>query len=253
MKILGVEFFSVPPFLARAFLLFVVTIGTTGALTLADTKAQTASPRELSPAEKLLFDRRHLQNIRQLGVLNYRFRRKATSGEQFEDHVRVKIDRIGTNGGRDVSFEFFNGKRRRPYAALPDFYNNPIIMLFLNYDIWAQSRVIGGKPNYFRNRIRDGFRHKAKIDEVTLPWPGGLLTAQKITIEPYVGDRNKEKFKAYEHKKYEIILSPDVPGEVVKISAVVPAKDSDNPNAPPLIEETLVFEKMIPREGVQQK
>lgn len=253
MKFVGVKRPTIALTLASAVLSFALAVGAIVAGVSANAKEQAALARKLSPAEALLFDRPHLLKIEKPSVLNYRFKRKTTADDGFEDFVRVKIDRIKKNGARDVSFEFLTGNRQRPYGTAEDLRGNPLVMLFLNYDIWAQSRAIGGKANYFRNRIRDALRDTAKVEDVTVQRPDGPIKAQKITIEPYLKDRYKDRFKEYQFKIYEFIMSPDIMGEVVNVRTIVPAKNADKKDAQPLIEESLTFENMSTQKSAQKK
>jgi len=216
------------------------------------TAAASSAKAPLSAAQKLMFDRPHLKKIHKPVVLIYDFQRKGMQlkklGLAFKDRVRVIIDRVRAGGGKDISFEFFTGKHRLPYADIGNFHGNPILMLFLNNDLRAQRRVLGGQVNYFRNRIRDALAAKARVEDVTVAGPsgtgaggaatGGAIAGKKITITPYAGDRNRAKFKAYEHKVYEFILAPGIPGEVYMLRSFVPNTDK---SLPPLAEETLKF------------
>lgn len=239
---------------SRVFLTTLVTsaiLAATANLTFAKEAKSRQQVEELSPAQKLIYDRPHLKSISQRATLRYSFTRRGETfkklGLELKDRVTMTVTRLRKNGAKDMSFDFLTGRHRLPFADLENFTANPILMLFLNADLRTQKQVLGGQPNYFRNRIRDALQAKAKIADVTVPTANGPRPAKKITITPYLGDRNRAKFKDYERKVYEFILAPDIPGEVYKLRSYVPGLDKA---AKPLAEEILTFssiEKLKPQ------
>ncbi len=202
---------------------------------------------ELSLAQKLVFDRPHLDNLKEPVVLRYTFRQSGPIWQKlndvFKDRILMSIDKVRKNGAKDLSFEFLSGKRRRPYADITDVKGNPIVILFLNHDIWAQSRVLGGTPNYFRNRIRAALNGRNRVTDVTIHGPNGPIKAKRLVLKPYENDKNIEKFRDHIRKIYEITISPDVPGEVYGIRSYIPADKKAGDGAPVLAEQHLKFDR----------
>lgn len=202
---------------------------------------------ELSAAQKLVFDRPHLDNLKEPLVLRYTFRQSGPMWQKlndvFEDRILMSVDKVRKTGAKDVSFEFLSGKRRRPYADITDVKGNPIVILFLNHDIWAQSRVLGGTPNYFRNRIRGALNSRNQIIDVTVDGPNGPLKAKRLVLKPYENDKNTARLKHHVRKIYEITVAPDIPGEVYSIRSYIPADRKTDDGAPALAQQHLKFDR----------
>lgn len=205
-------------------------------------QSNTPSSKAVAGAIDYLFDRAHLAAITSPAVLRYRFERRAQQGESFTDIIEVKIDEVRDGGRRDTSFEFFTGSRRRPYPALPNFLGNPLVIVFLQRDVWALSRTRGGQARYFRYRIRQALRETAIVEEKTIDTDHGPIQVQAITITPYKDDRYRTKLAEFEFKTYEFVVSRQVPGEIYMIRTRVPSAGAKDPGAEPLIEETVVFQ-----------
>ena len=206
-------------------------------------KAQAATP---SKATVLLFETSHFSSFSKPTVLRYGFERQAAEGDGFADRIDVNVDAIRGGGKTDVSFGFFTGKRMRPYPKLDNFTGNPLVVVFLQREVWALSRKIRGQARYFRYRIRLAFRNNATVEEHNIDNGSGVMPGQKITITPYVKDRHRDRLGPYEFTKYEFVVSPEIPGGVYSITTTVPATDKD---APPLIKETVVFQEQRDHPG----
>lgn len=217
-------------------------------LAIAAQGAETAAPTDadVSQATMLLFQTPHLQDIARPTVLRYGFERQAKDEDGFADHIDVKIDAIRDDGRRDVSFAFFTGARARPYPALSNFSGNPVVIVFLQREVWALSRKIGGLARYFRYRIRLALRSNATVGNETIETEHGVLQAHKITIKPYENDRHRALLGPYEFTTYEFVVSPDVPGGIYSIKTTVPAGEKD---AAPLVRETVVFNEQQDHPG----
>lgn len=206
-------------------------------------KTETAAP---SKATVLLFETSHFGSFSEPTVLRYGFERQAAAGDGFADRIDVNVDAIRGGGKTDVSFGFFTGKRIRPYPKLDNFAGNPLVVVFLQREVWALSRKIGGQARYFRYRIRLAFRNNATVEDQSIDTSNGVMAGQKITITPYVKDRHRDRLGPYEFTKYEFVVSPDVPGGVYSITTTVPSKEKDTP---PLIKETVVFQEQRDHPG----
>jgi hypothetical protein len=210
----------------------------------------------LTPAQTIIFNTPHLKDITGPTTLNYRFERKSAFKDGFTDDVKVNIDRILEDGSKDVSFDFFSGDRNRPYPPVERFKGNPIIMVFLQRDAWEMARLLRGDANYFRNQVRNGFLDAAEVTDVEVQTANGPVKAQKVTLRPFLHDRNAYHMGPNTRKGYEFTLSPEIPGQVYMIRTFVPpepsAKKSEDEagggteTTEMTIEETLVFESATP-------
>ena len=225
-KILGVTLLAVPLFGVPA--------------SAQDTEAATAETGEPSKAAVLLFETPHLDAFSKPTVLRYAFERQATGEDGFTDRIDVKVDSIHGNGRTDVSFDFFTGKRERPYPTFSNFSGNPLVVVFLQREVWALSRKIGGQARYFRYRIRLAMRNNAEVEDHTIETGNGPVKGHKVTIKPYEKDRHRNRLGPYEFTTYEFVVSPDIPGSIYSITTTVPAQEKD---APPLVKETAVFQE----------
>ena len=211
-------------------------------------QADAAATPQPSAAVEYLFGRAHLAEITRPAVLRYSFVRKSVADDGFEDIIDLSIDAIKADGRRDTSFEFFTGERRRPYPSLPDFLGNPLVVVFLQRDVWALSRLRGGQARYFRYRIRQALRESAEVKAETIQTATGAIAAQRITITPYENDRYRRRLDQFEFKTYEFVVSDAIPGEIYMIRTVVPAAASSGGDAKPLIEETVMFKEQLAHE-----
>ncbi len=217
----------------------------TGSLGNVSAQSDGTASEQPSLAANYLFGRPHLSGITQPAVLRYRFARRSTADDGFEDTIDVRVDAIREAGRRDTSMVFFTDTRNRPYPDLTDFLGNPLVLMFLQRDVWDLSRTRGGQARYFRYRIRQALRETATVEAETIETALGTIEGHRITITPYENDRYRRRLDQFEFKTYEFVVSDDVPGEIYMIRTVVPATASAGAGAPPLIEETVVFEKQL--------
>ena len=209
-----------------AFALGVGIAGTTAVAEDGYTSAQIA-----------LFDTPHLENIAEPMALTYDFRHRTTGGEAFDDHVRMTVTDVASDGRKNLSFEYLSGSRQRPFAAIEGFRGNPLIMLFLQQDVDEMKQATGGPSGYFRNRIRNAFRDGAEVEELTIEHAEQSFPAKRITIRPYATDPNRNRFSGFAAKWYEFILAPGIPGGLYRIRSVVPSDSGDTPR----IENSLTY------------
>ncbi len=229
----------------RAALLSVVCMVLSGYSGTVTAESVVATNEQPSLAATYLFDRPHLGEITKPAVLRYKFARKSELDDGFEDTIDVSINAIGKGGRRDTSMVFFTGTRQRPYPDLTDFLGNPIVIMFLQRDVWELSRTRGGQARYFRYRIRQALREAATVEPMTIQTAAGPVDAQRISIKPYENDRYRRRLDEFEFKTYEFVVSADVPGEIYMIRTVVPAAASKGADAPALVEETAVFDQTL--------
>ena len=213
-----------------------------------------ATTQQITPAEKLLFQSSHLQNVAAPKVLRYRYVRQDAEGAGFSDEVLIEVAARNSDGSAKVSSEFLHGERQLPIPAVQEAQGNPALLGFLERDIAEMKRVTGGSTSYFRKRIRMALAEGARIEEVTLDYGGHQVHGQKIAIQPYLNDPMGEKMPKYLGKQYVFILSDAIPGSVYRLSATVPgttaAPAATAPAAPAgkggpgtaLIEETMTFD-----------
>jgi hypothetical protein len=195
-----------------------------------------------SPAQKAVFGTSHLENIAQPTTLHYAFHRSGSGRPAFEDKVEMTVTDVMDDGTRNLAFQFFSGARAAPVGAIEGFRGNPLIMLYLQWDVTEMKDVVGGATRYLRNKIRYAFYEGAEMEETTIELDGKSLPATRIRLRPFLGDSHRDQLGPYQQKLYEILLSPEVPGGLYRIRTLVPSDKADEP----VVEDDLVFAGVAP-------
>ncbi|MEJ2760927.1 MAG: hypothetical protein P8126_05165 [Gammaproteobacteria bacterium] len=203
------------------------------------------NPKDIkfSEAESRLWRSNHLKNIKKPGRLYYKFHKTGTYEKGFDDSVYLDILKINKDGTKDTDLEFFTGPRRQPVAPsnVTGVKGNPVLGIYLQGDIIEMNRLTHGSWRYFQHRIKSAFANNAKVEPVTIKYKGDKVKAEKITIQPYLHDPHQRAFGKFADKKYEFILSQQIPGSIYEIKTVVP--DKSHPDGKPLIMEKLTFQR----------
>ena len=67
--------------------------------------AQMAAAQDISAAEALLFQARHLQNIHESMALAYTYKKDASAESSFDDEVHLDVDKIKPDGAASVVYD----------------------------------------------------------------------------------------------------------------------------------------------------
>jgi hypothetical protein len=191
---------------------------------------------KISPAENALFMTDHLAALSAPTSVHYRFRKSGTLETGFDDAVSLTLS--APPGARccRAHTEFLSGSRRIQLPDIAATQGNPVILHFLERDIHEMQRLTGGKPNYFRQRIRMALFQAASIRPLSVTYQGRSVPAQAYWIAPYRGDPLQERLKTLVNKTYVFTLSDKVPGALVSIRTEV----AGQADAPLLREEVLL-------------
>lgn len=204
---------------------------------------------QFSDAERKLWLEDHLDNITSPARLLYSFSKAGSFEEGFSDTVRLEVVAIHSDGTWDTELEFLTGERA--YRAHPDntkrVTGNPVLGVYLQGDIIDMSQRTGGNWRHFQRRIKLALANSAEIEPVQIEYNGQVLPGEKISIRPYEQDPRRNLYMNFAGKRYEFILSDQIPGTIYQIKTIVP--DTSKPEAPPLVEETLTIKsvEMNPR------
>lgn len=207
---------------------------------LAAMAAVSAAPG-FSEVNNVLFDSAHLDNIDKPGVLTYDYSKESVVDDSREDTIKVAVSNIRNTGRRDLAFEFFTGKHKRPYEAMENQRGNGVFVLFLEYDIHEMNRLTGGEWRYFQRKIRWAFAEGAKKKEVDINYNGKKVKGTQYIVQPYVDDPKNQRYKLYAGKYYIFTLSEEIPGEIYQIRTVVPDGESWSEGEPTLVDESITF------------
>ncbi|HEX7155661.1 MAG TPA: hypothetical protein VF229_00505 [Burkholderiaceae bacterium] len=200
--------------------------------------AREEAPQPISRAETLLFMSNHLAALAVPRRLHYEFRKSGSLEAGFEDTVDIDVTPGAEAGTRDGSARFFSGDRRVPYPTVEHVEGNPVLLFYLEREIREMSRLTGGKPDYFRKRIRMALADHFDVREIQVQVASGLVDATQIVISPYLDDPNRARFENLATKTYVFTISDRVPGTIYQVEGRVPA--SDKGSAAVLV-ETLTF------------
>ena len=196
---------------------------------------------EFADAEVKLWLDNHFQNINSPGRLYYDFVKRGSYEEGFSDSVYLDITKVNDDGSKDADLEFFSAERQQNANRdnLVGITGNPILVVYMQGDVYEMSRLTSGSWRYFQRRIKSAFAESAKTETVTFEYDGTQVTGEKISIAPYLNDPRRRQFAEFAPKVYEFILSEQVPGKLYQIKTVIPDRA---PDKEPLIEEILTLQ-----------
>jgi hypothetical protein len=188
----------------------------------------SAAAADEPSATSLIFDHKHLSNIEQGGELEYKFNRSVSDakllGEPFSDQINLKIVATKPTGKKDVELQIYTGERARDLQKITDLTINPIFIVYLQQAVSSFSNLSGGKHSYLKRVFSMALKDKATVEQIKLQYKGKPIDAYRISVMPYVDDDNASKMEGWEKAKFVIILSEQVPGEVVDMHSTY-----DNP------------------------
>lgn len=211
----------------------------------ADAPAMTEEGRV---AQRLIFEAPHLQSVKAPAEIHYTYVRenadKKLYGEVFSDAVRLRVMNGSASGeGRDATLVMFTGDRQRDSIDFKARTANPVILMFLEQDLWYMRQRIGGRPEYFKARVASALRDGVRVEKATVKVEGRDVAATKLTFKPFMGDPQGERLQAFQTKTYEFWLSEAVPGEVVELRTTV--YDGQATGGKPVVEERLAFARVV--------
>jgi hypothetical protein len=197
----------------------------TGASAADQAEAAPAPATSTQPtAQNMIFEHKHLANVDQGAALGYRFNRIVSNaqllGEPFSDEVTVKVVGVRPTGEKDVDLQVYTGERARELQKIPNATINPVFVVYFDLAVSTLTQLTGAKYGYLKTIFTHGFKDKSKIEPVKIDYKGKTLDAYRVTMLPYVGDPEATKLQGYEGAKFTMIVSDQVPGEVVQMTSV---------------------------------
>jgi hypothetical protein len=198
-------------------------------------------PPPLSAAQLVLFETPHLANVTRPETLSYRFTQLGPGG--FTDQVTMTVAEIHDDGTKDLRFDFLTGDHHVDWPGIARFTANPLLMLFLEYDVRQMRQQTGMAAAYFRERLRQSFLDGATVTEATATVDGAAVPARVIVVRPYASDPHFGQIKVIGGKTYTFVMSPLVPGGIAAIRAEAPA---DPALGAPALGDTIAFQQVRP-------
>ena len=195
---------------------------------------------EFSNAENKLWLDKHLLNIEQPVRLHYEFEKTGSYEEGFVDDVYLDIVEINEDGTRNAKLQFFTEEKTQKVSPsnVQKITGNPVIGIYLQGDVYEMGRLTDGGWKYFHRQIKLAIADNNESEPVTIKVAGEEYQGEKITIYPFEKINKKERLKKFSDKRYEFILSDEIPGKLYQIWTVI--NDVENPSVP-LMEEKLTL------------
>jgi hypothetical protein len=187
------------------------------------TAADEPKPAPSGPkATELIFDHKHLNKVDPGKQIDYRFNRTVSDatmlGQPFSDDITLKVVEAKPTGERDVDLQIYTGERARDLQKLPGISINPVFLVYFNQGVNTFHQLAGGQQGYLTRAFTTGWE-KAKVEPVKVNYQGKEISAYRISMKPYLGDPNETKMQGWEGAEYTLVLSNDVPGEIVDLVA----------------------------------
>jgi|TARA_R100000935_G_scaffold16661_4_gene33044 hypothetical protein len=201
----------------------------------------------MSEINNELFDKAHLKNIDQPGVLKYKFSKNSFVDGDRTDTIEMMVNNIRNTGRADTYFEFFTGENKRPYEPRLDQRGNSVFVLFLEYDIHEMNRLTGGEWRYFQRLLRWSFAEGADKKQIEVDYKGKKVKAWQYIVQPYIKDPKNDRYKLYSSKYYIFTMSEEIPGEIYQLKTVVPDGKNWKEGDPVLVEEKVTFTGFEPQ------
>lgn len=195
----------------------------------------------MSEINNELFDKAHLKNIDQPGVLKYKFSKTSFVDGDRTDTIEMMVNNIRNTGRADTYFEFFTGENKRPYEPRLDQRGNGVFVLFLEYDIHEMNRLTGGEWRYFQRLLRWSFAEGADKKQIEVDYNGKKVKAWQYIVQPYIKDPKNDRYKLYSSKYYIFTMSEEIPGEIYQVKTIVPDGKNWQEGDPVLVEEKVTF------------
>jgi len=195
---------------------------------------------EFSNAEKKLWMDKHLLNIDQTVRLHYEFVKTGSYEDGFVDDVYLDIVEINEDGTRKAVLEFFTEERKQKVSPsnVEKIKGNPVIGIYMQGDVYEMSRLTEGGWKYFHRMIKLAIADNNESEAVTIEFAGKEYQGEKITLYPFEKIPHKSRLREFSDKRYEFIMSEEIPGKLYQIWTVI--NDAENPTVP-LLEEKLTL------------
>jgi hypothetical protein len=189
------------------------------ALLVCQAATALAADDPITAAERLLFTDNHLARLQPPATLRYRYSEQAGSAAEVNDEVVLKLTRSADGTCCDVTGSYLSGARVQRVPPVPDARSNPVLLYFLEHQVRGLQQATGGQAAHFRRRIRLVLSENATVENITVPWAGKDVPAQRISISPFLDDPQRHRFDKQAQAQYRFVLSSAVPGGIIELSA----------------------------------
>lgn len=181
--------------------------------------AASAATADEPTAVKMIFESKHLSNVKQGDKVEYKFNRSVTDpkllGLPFTDEITLEVVGSRPTGEKDINLQIYTGERARDLQKIGGMYINPVFILYLDQAVKSFSQLAGGQRAYLKRVFSMALKDKAKVDSVKVQYKGKLIDAYRISVKPYLDDENASKMEGWDNSEFVLIVSKQVPGEIV--------------------------------------
>jgi hypothetical protein len=226
----------------------VVALSLAASTSMVTANAAEQAPPAPAPAasgqpsvQTMIFEHKHLANVEQGTALGYRFNRIVSDaqllGLPFSDEITVKVINAKPTGEKDVDLQIYTGDRARDLQKLTNTTINPVFVVYFDLAVNTFTQLTGEKYGYLKTVFTHGFKDKSKVEPIKLEYKGKTIDAYRIEMTPYVGDPKAGKMQGYDGATFTMVVSDQVPGEIVQLTSVY---QSTVPAAPKLEERITI-------------
>ena len=170
-------------------------------------------------AAKMIFESKHLSNVEQGDQVEYKFNRSVTDarllGTPYSDEITLKVVATKPTGEKDVDLQIYTGERARDLQKIAGMTINPVFILYLDQAVNSFSQLAGGKRAYLKRVFSMALKEKATVEPVKVQYKGKTIDAYRISVTPYADDENASKMEGWNNSKFVLVVSKQVPGEIV--------------------------------------
>jgi hypothetical protein len=199
----------------------------------------TAPPAGAATVAEAVFDAHLLSGVTEPTTFHYRFEMRGQSmKETYTSPAVMDVRAVAPDGSKEIFFDLFEGEARRQLGPQPARDQNPLVLVFLQFDVNEMGNLTGGSPTYFQQQIRSAFNEEADTETVQVEVNGRTVEATRVRMRPFAHDPNIDRFPGFRDKVYEFVVAPEVPGGLVRIAARTP----DPKTGDLLIEKSMTFE-----------
>lgn len=206
--------------------------------------APAGATGETPKAADVLFEAKHIADVKPGTELVYKFERKASDetqlGQNFSDDIKIKIESENPSapGKKNVLVQVYSGDRARDPQRITDMDGNPMVVIYLDNAVAHFMQVAGGDHAYLKNTFSKMLGKDSKVDPVTIDYKGDKVPGYRITVVPYANDPAKAKMQGYEGATFTIDLSDKIPGYLAKMVSLY----KNSGKGAPTLEETTTLD-----------
>jgi hypothetical protein len=148
-----------------------------------------------------------------------------TANEAAAPQAPQVLDLVIEDGDKARLNRDIDGKRQS-LAVFDASVGNPMAMFFLERLVRDLAAATGGSKFYIRNRIKDSLLAPKAITSDHITYGGAERPATRVTLAPFVADRNRARLGPFADLRIDFLMSDAVPGWYHVIEAATPKREA---------------------------